>query len=147
MVRMSATFENNIRDRSDWPSHNLRVLPRRKVYCTKTAVHDLDHAVRTRNQINSKKVSKSAIMQQPKRLKKNRDNTECIKKLKKRERTRQDNVNMAFGKLRDILPTYPPDKKLSKCQILRLAIRYMTLLNNVLEELSKPSLNLHENTR
>jgi T-cell acute lymphocytic leukemia protein len=93
------------------------------------------------------KISKSATIQRQKRAKKNKDRTERIRKPKKRERTRQDNVNIAFGKLRDILPTYPPDKKLSKCQILRLAVRYIALLDNVLEELRGPSLkNVRQDT-
>lgn len=99
------------------------------------------------NKEKSKVLSKSTTLQQ-KRRKKIKDMKECINKPKKRERTRQDNVNIAFGQLRDILPTYPHDKKLSKCQILRLAVRYITLLNKVLEELErKPSLHhLRENT-
>lgn len=35
----------------------------------------------------------------------------------KRERWRQQNVNMAFSELRKLLPTYPADKKLSKVDI------------------------------
>lgn len=41
-----------------------------------------------------------------------------------RERWRQQNVNGAFAELRKLIPTHPPDKKLSKNEILRLAIRY-----------------------
>ena len=33
--------------------------------------------------------------------------------------------NSAFGTLRELLPTLPPDKKLSKIEILRLAICYI----------------------
>lgn len=40
-----------------------------------------------------------------------------------RERWRQQNVNGAFAELRKLVPTHPPDKKLSKNEILRLAIR------------------------
>ncbi|CAL1544261.1 unnamed protein product [Lymnaea stagnalis] len=50
-----------------------------------------------------------------------------------RERWRQQNVNGAFCELRKLVPTHPPDKKLSKNEILRLAIRYIDLLNNVLD--------------
>uniref|UniRef100_A0A834VFA1 T-cell acute lymphocytic leukemia protein 1 n=1 Tax=Sarcoptes scabiei TaxID=52283 RepID=A0A834VFA1_SARSC len=46
---------------------------------------------------------------------------------------RQQNVNGAFGELRRLVPTYPPDKKLSKNEILRLAIKYIRLLSNVIE--------------
>ncbi|RLU19221.1 hypothetical protein DMN91_007778 [Ooceraea biroi] len=44
-----------------------------------------------------------------------------------RERWRQQNVTGAFAELRKLVPTHPPDKKLSKNEILRMAIR------NVLE--------------
>ena len=50
-----------------------------------------------------------------------------------RERWRQQNVNGAFCELRKLVPTHPPDKKLSKNEILRLAIRYIDLLNRVLD--------------
>ena len=50
-----------------------------------------------------------------------------------RERWRQQKVNTAFSQLRRLVPTHPPDKKLSKNEILRLAIRYIGLLNTVLD--------------
>nr|KAG5701588.1 hypothetical protein BaRGS_024838 [Batillaria attramentaria] len=50
-----------------------------------------------------------------------------------RERWRQQKVNSAFCQLRRLVPTHPPDKKLSKNEILRLAIRYINLLNTVLD--------------
>ncbi|XP_042340059.1 T-cell acute lymphocytic leukemia protein 2 homolog [Plectropomus leopardus] len=51
-----------------------------------------------------------------------------------RERWRQQNVNGAFTELRRLLPTHPPNRKLSKNQILRLALRYIHLLQQVLTE-------------
>ena len=50
-----------------------------------------------------------------------------------RERWRQQNVNGAFAELRKLVPTHPPDKKLSKNEILRLAIKYIDLLSEVLK--------------
>ncbi|XP_045507104.1 uncharacterized protein LOC123703219 [Colias croceus] len=50
-----------------------------------------------------------------------------------RERWRQQNVSGAFAELRRLVPTYPHDKKLSKNEILRMAIRYIGLLCEVLE--------------
>lgn len=50
-----------------------------------------------------------------------------------RERWRQQNVSGAFAELRKLVPTYPPDKKLSKHEILRNSIRYINLLSSVLE--------------
>lgn len=50
-----------------------------------------------------------------------------------RERWRQQNVNGAFAELRRLVPTHPPDKKLSKHEILRLSIKYIGLLNSVVE--------------
>ncbi|KAM8873942.1 T-cell acute lymphocytic leukemia protein 1 homolog isoform 1-T2 [Spinachia spinachia] len=51
-----------------------------------------------------------------------------------RERCRQQNVNGAFGELRRLIPTHPPDRKLSKNEILRLALRYITFLDQVLTD-------------
>nr|XP_020441503.1 helix-loop-helix protein 2-like [Monopterus albus] len=50
-----------------------------------------------------------------------------------RERIRVVAFNVAFAELRKLLPTLPPDKKLSKIEILRLAIRYISYLNHVLD--------------
>lgn len=60
-----------------------------------------------------------------------------------RERWRQQNVNGAFSELRKLIPTHPPDKKLSKNEILRLAVKYInflvTLLNDQAEDKSRDS--------
>ncbi|XP_003729804.1 helix-loop-helix protein 1 [Strongylocentrotus purpuratus] len=50
-----------------------------------------------------------------------------------RERIRVEAFNVAFTELRKLLPTLPPDKKLSKIEILRLAICYIAYLNHVLD--------------
>ncbi|GFN95227.1 T-cell acute lymphocytic leukemia protein 1 homolog [Plakobranchus ocellatus] len=50
-----------------------------------------------------------------------------------RERWRQQNLKGAFCELRKLVPTHPPDKKLSKNEIIRLAFRYIELLNKVLD--------------
>ncbi|XP_011315513.1 uncharacterized protein HLH3B [Fopius arisanus] len=50
-----------------------------------------------------------------------------------RERWRQQNVSGAFAELRKLVPTHPPEKKLSKNEILRMAIKYIRLLTNVVE--------------
>lgn len=54
-----------------------------------------------------------------------------------RERRRQQNVNGAFAELRKLVPTHPPDKKLSKNEVLRLAIKYIRLLDKVIESQKK----------
>lgn len=51
-----------------------------------------------------------------------------------RERWRQQNVNGAFAELRKLIPTHPPDKKLSKNEILRLAMKYISFLSDLLED-------------
>ncbi|XP_065834427.1 uncharacterized protein [Oscarella lobularis] len=58
-----------------------------------------------------------------------------------RERWRQQNVNEAFQELRKMVPTYPPDKKLSKHEILRMATRYISFLQQLLND------QLHEQNR
>ncbi|XP_042282892.1 helix-loop-helix protein 2-like [Thunnus albacares] len=50
-----------------------------------------------------------------------------------RERIRVVAFNVAFAELRKLLPTLPPDKRLSKIEILRLAICYISYLNHVLD--------------
>ncbi|OXA60630.1 helix-loop-helix protein 2 [Folsomia candida] len=50
-----------------------------------------------------------------------------------RERVRVEAFNGSFANLRSLLPTLPPDKRLSKIEILRLAICYIAYLNHVLE--------------
>uniref|UniRef100_A0A182WLX6 BHLH domain-containing protein n=1 Tax=Anopheles minimus TaxID=112268 RepID=A0A182WLX6_9DIPT len=50
-----------------------------------------------------------------------------------RERIRVEAFNVAFSELRKLLPTLPPDKKLSKIEILKLAICYISYLNHVLD--------------
>ncbi|XP_022622606.1 T-cell acute lymphocytic leukemia protein 1-like [Seriola dumerili] len=60
-----------------------------------------------------------------------------------RERWRQQNVNGAFSELRKLIPTHPPDKKLSKNEILRLAVKYInflvTLLNDQAQDKNRDS--------
>ncbi|XP_061098523.1 T-cell acute lymphocytic leukemia protein 1 homolog [Conger conger] len=51
-----------------------------------------------------------------------------------RERWRQQNVNGAFAELRKLIPTHPPDRKLSKNEILRLTMRYINFLSQLLSD-------------
>lgn len=51
-----------------------------------------------------------------------------------RERRRMNSLNDAYEKLRDVLPNFGPDKKLSKYETLQMAQTYM----NTLKELLKP---------
>ncbi|XP_059825115.1 transcription factor 15-like [Hypanus sabinus] len=49
-----------------------------------------------------------------------------------RERDRTHSVNTAFTALRNLIPTEPADRKLSKIETLRLASSYISHLANVL---------------
>ncbi|CAI5456050.1 unnamed protein product [Caenorhabditis angaria] len=49
-----------------------------------------------------------------------------------RERIRVESFNMAFSQLRALLPTLPVEKKLSKIEILRFSIAYISFLDNLL---------------
>ncbi|XP_071328985.1 T-cell acute lymphocytic leukemia protein 1 homolog [Trachinotus anak] len=51
-----------------------------------------------------------------------------------RERWRQQNVNGAFAELRRLIPTHPPDRKLSKNEILRLSLKYINFLDRLLTD-------------
>ncbi len=50
-----------------------------------------------------------------------------------RERNRMHTVNSAFDQLRDLVPTYPSNRKLSKIDTLRLACTYIQDLVSVLQ--------------
>lgn len=52
----------------------------------------------------------------------------------KRERKRMHTVNSAFDDLRDLVPTYPSNRKLSKIETLRLACAYIEDLAKLLRE-------------
>ncbi|KAL6110152.1 lyl1 [Pungitius sinensis] len=56
-----------------------------------------------------------------------------------RERWRQQNVNGAFSELRKLIPTHPPEKKLSKNEILRLAVKYINFLVTLLNDQTQDS--------
>ena len=49
-----------------------------------------------------------------------------------RERKRMHTVNGAFDQLRELVPTYPSNRKLSKIDTLRLACSYISDLNSLL---------------
>ncbi|TKR63377.1 hypothetical protein L596_027217 [Steinernema carpocapsae] len=49
-----------------------------------------------------------------------------------RERMRHLQVNHAFAKLRTVIPAFPVDRKMSKHEILRGAIRYVHILEYIL---------------
>ncbi|NP_001164720.1 paraxis protein [Saccoglossus kowalevskii] len=62
-----------------------------------------------------------------------------------RERDRTHSVNSAFTTLRDLIPTEPPDRKLSKIETLRLAASYISHLETTLlvgeEAIEQPCLH------
>ena len=60
-----------------------------------------------------------------------------------RERWRQQNVSGAFAELRKLVPTHPPDKKLSKNEILRMAIRYVSIINAGYGDHDIPKVKVH----
>ena len=51
-----------------------------------------------------------------------------------KEKDRAKSFNMAFDRLRQSIPSLPKSKKLSKIEVLRLAICYMAYLEYVLHE-------------
>jgi hypothetical protein len=49
-----------------------------------------------------------------------------------RERRRMDNLNVAFDRLRHIVPGIGPEKKLSKFETLQMAQEYINALSKIL---------------
>ncbi|KAL0838786.1 hypothetical protein ABMA28_016832 [Loxostege sticticalis] len=69
----------------------------------------------------------------------------CQANARERDRT-QNSVNTAFNTLRLLIPTEPPERKLSKIEILRLAGSYITHLDNQLYtgDMEQPCLQKNE---
>ena len=59
-----------------------------------------------------------------------------IRKRNERERMRVRNVNEGYARLRDHLPLEPSEKRLSKVETLRSAIKYIKYLEELLKESS-----------
>ncbi|KAF6199870.1 hypothetical protein GE061_006168 [Apolygus lucorum] len=78
-------------------------------------------------------VTSSATLTREERRRRRRATTKYRTAHATRERVRVEAFNVAFGELRKLLPTLPPDKKLSKIEILKLAICYIAYLNHVLD--------------
>lgn len=69
-----------------------------------------------------------------------------IRKRNERERMRVRSVNEGYARLRDHLPLEPTEKRLSKVETLRGAIKYIKLLEKVLKETDKDN-NSNEGDR
>nr|AAQ75376.1 transcription factor Ash2 [Podocoryna carnea] len=68
-----------------------------------------------------------------------------IRKRNERERMRVRNVNEGYARLRDHLPLEPTEKRLSKVETLRGAIKYIRLLETLLKDQESPSKDRKEN--
>ncbi|RCN39166.1 Helix-loop-helix DNA-binding domain protein [Ancylostoma caninum] len=60
------------------------------------------------------------------------DLRDSINLMTDQRRIRVESFNMAFAQLRSLLPTLPVEKKLSKIEILRLSISYISFLHKLL---------------
>ena len=58
-----------------------------------------------------------------------------------KERSRSHSVNDAFSHLRALIPTDPPDRKLSKIETLRLATSYISHLSSLIKYFDHQELN------
>ena len=54
-----------------------------------------------------------------------------------RERRRMTSLNTAFEKLKETIPIFPYEKKLSRIQTLRLAIDYIEFMGSILHQPSE----------
>merc|ERR1711988_376925 len=64
-----------------------------------------------------------------------------------RERKRMMSINGAFEELRQFVPTFPYEKRLSKIDTLRLAIAYISLLREILLSELEPVVYIEQSLR
>ena len=57
-----------------------------------------------------------------------------------REKKRLNNINSAFERLKEVIPTFPFEKRLTKMETLRLAISYINMLEDILESDMSPKI-------
>jgi len=76
-------------------------------------------------------VSASASLQRPAVKRKRKSTPTQRVAANVRERRRMSSLNAAFDRLRRRVPSFPHEKKLSRIQTLRLAIRYITFMSQL----------------
>nr|VZH94985.1 unnamed protein product [Spirometra erinaceieuropaei] len=54
--------------------------------------------------------------------------------------TRLSNLNQAFCRLRALVPSHPPERRMSKQEILRQAINYIRVLETILWEMEQETM-------
>lgn len=123
-------------DEEQVPNLNERRKPNRK--CTslcKLSKQSMDNTSYSSDNNNDGEVTTSSLshLSREERRRRRRATQKYRLAHATRERIRVEAFNVSFAELRRLLPTLPPDKKLSKIEILRLAICYIAYLNHVLE--------------
>lgn len=103
----------------DIPNQIVAPLPQQKVLTQASTATATTKAV--------KKVKNSSPKVTPDIMKKRRLAANA------RERRRMNSLNDAYEKLRDVLPNFGPDKKLSKFETLQMAQTYMNELKEILK--------------
>ena len=102
-------------------------------HSTPTSLHRLSSMKKLESFASRSQTSDNLTLTREERRKSRRATEKYRSAHASRERIRVEAFNLAFNRLRKLLPTLPPDKKLSKIEILRLAICYISYLNHVLQ--------------
>ena len=74
------------------------------------------------------------------------DNKKRVPVLKPRSRRSVKSLIKAFDNLRSFIPTYPPGKKLTKIETLRLAMLYIQDLSNLLQDSANGDVDVSADT-
>jgi len=61
-----------------------------------------------------------------------------------KEHKRLNNINSAFERLKEVIPTFPFEKRLTKIETLKLAISYISMLEDMLASELHPKIFLEK---
>lgn len=64
--------------------------------------------------------------------------TKVINITDSREKKRLSNINGAFERLKEVIPTFPFEKRLTKIETLKLAISYIGMLRDIMKSNQTP---------
>lgn len=121
--------------------HSIAKVPKRKKKSTLEKISEKQRNIGEGNETTKEGKETQKKYEKPKVKRTQGENTKALNNVhmqrrilaNARERSRVHKLGEAFGMLRDVIPSYSADQKLSKLSILRIAVSYIAALRSVLD--------------